>query len=210
MPPAVSRRHLIDVPGIPDCVGGAKVYLPLQLRSAQVGAYPLPGLSTSTPTVSGATRTPTPTLTPTSLVALQTRTATPTPSVLSQTLTPTQTLPPGTSTRTPTATRAPTPTPALPSLRVVSESGRNSESGGTYHYVAVRLVNEGAATAYFPEVTVTYFDGSNRVMGVGRSYVRLTMLRSGEAGSTEVQSQPQSGWTRYELAATGATTSYST
>jgi hypothetical protein len=125
---------------------------------------------------------------------------------LAATPTPT-TGPPPTATRVPppTATSVPTATPAPAArLEVASSSGRAASLSG-YHYVHAKVVNTGAAPAYDPRVSVTYYDAGGAIVGSSTGYPSFRLLRSGEFSTVRTISRPGPTWTRFTV-----TTSFST
>jgi hypothetical protein len=99
-------------------------------------------------------------------------------------------------TPTPQATATPTPLPAR--LVVESHSGRSTSS---YHYIYVKLVNEGQSTAYRPVIRATYYDAQGGIAGSEQRSTTLRMLQPGEFSVDYTIGQPSATWVRYELSA---------
>lgn len=108
--------------------------------------------------------------------------------------------PPGptaTPTPTPTATATATATP-IPSAFSVIRS-RVCQSG-SYTYVYGELQNDAGRPAFSVKASVTFYRADSSVAGAAYAYAHRDDLLPGQRSTFTILSQPQAGWTRYELA----------
>jgi hypothetical protein len=94
---------------------------------------------------------------------------------------------------TPTTRQPPTDEPRLAIAK------HTAWTSGGCHHIAVEVTNRGG-TAYYPEVTATYYDAAGTLVGRQASRTHLFTLPPGRGTTGRLISQPASGWARYELA----------